>query len=128
MKFDVRLGTPLLLLLTVSATPAWAEWEKIGETNTQIIYLDRATVLTASAMRRVTLMHDLKQRGPGGEMSKRTIEEHDCAKNRVRGVSGSTHAGPMLGGRTLWSGRLTSEWLQIPSDSVAAATHKIVCG
>lgn len=119
---------PLLLLLAVLATPAWADWEKIGETNTQVIYIDRSTVLPASAMRKVTLMHDLKQRDPGGEMSKRTIEEHDCVRNRVRGVLGSTHTGPMLGGRTLWSGRLTSEWHQIPSGSVAATTHKIVCG
>src|SRR5712691_11427058 len=121
MRTRTGLNVPLLLLLAASATPAWAEWEKLGETNTQVIYIDRAIVQKTSSMRTVTLMHDLKQRGPGGEMSKRTIEEHDCVGNRVRRVSGSTHAGPMLGGRTLWSGRLTSEWHQIPPGSVAAS-------
>ena len=128
MKTRARLNVPLFLLLAASGTPAWAKWEKVGETNTQVIYIDRATVQKTSPMRKVTLMHDLKKRGPNGEMSKRTVEEHDCVRNRVRGVSGSTHAGPMLGGRILWSWRLTSEWHQIPPSSVAATAHKIVCG
>ena len=116
-----------MLLLTVAAAPVWAGWEKVGETNTRVVYIDPATVRKSGPMRRVTLMHDLKQRAPSGEMSKRTIEEHDCAGNRVRGLSGSTHSGPILDGQTLWSGRLTSEWHHIPPDSVAATAHGIVC-
>lgn len=128
MNTRTSLKVSLLFLLAAAATSARAEWEKVGETDTQVIYIDRATVRKTSQLRRITLMHDLKQRGPNGEMSKQTLEEHDCAGNRVRGVSGSTHAGPMLGGRTLWSGRLTSEWHQIPPASVAAVAHRIVCG
>ena len=127
MNTRALLNVSLLLLLTAAATSAQAEWEKVGETDTQVIYIERASVPKTGQLRRVTLMHDLKRRGPSGELSKRTVEEHDCAGNRVRGVSGSTHAGRMLGGRTLWSGRLTSEWHQIPPGSVAAAAHKIVC-
>ena len=100
----------------------------VGETDTQVIYFEPVGVAKTGQVRRVTLMHDLKQRGPSGEMSKRTVEEHDCTGNKVRGVSGSTHAGQMLGGRTLWSGRLTSEWHQIPPGTVAATVHKIICG
>lgn len=122
------LNVFLFLALALAAMSARAEWEKVGETETQVIYVERAGVKKTGQLRRVALMHDLKQRGPNGEMSKRTLEEHDCAGNRVRGMSGSTHAGPMLEGRTIWSGGLTSEWHQIPLGSVAATVHRIVCG
>lgn len=128
MTTRTRLNVSLFLLLAAVATSAQAEWQKVGETDTQVIYIEAAGVAKTGQRRRVTLMHDLKQRGPSGEMSKRTIEEHDCAGNKVRGVSGSTHAGPMLGGRTLWSGRLTSEWHEIPPGTVAATAHKFICG
>jgi len=118
----------LALMLVISVAPAWAEWVKVGETDTQVVYIDPATIRKVGQMRRVRLMHDLKQKTVGGVMSKGTLEEHDCAGNRVRGVSGSTHSGPRLRGKTLWSGSLTSEWHHIPPDSVAAAAHKIVCG
>lgn len=127
MRTRTRLDVSLFLLLAAAATSAQAEWQKMGETDTQVIYIEAAGVAKTGQLRRVTLMHDLKQRGRSGEMSKRTVEEHDCTGNKVRGVSGSTHAGPMLGGRTLWSGRLTSEWHQIPSGMVAATVHKFIC-
>src|SRR5882724_11813049 len=106
MRTHTRLNVSLFLLLAAAATSAQAEWQKVGESDTQVIYIEAPSAAKTAQLRRVTLMHDLKQRGLSGEMSKRTVEEHDCAGNKVRGVSGSTHAGPMLGGRTLWSGRL----------------------
>jgi len=128
MRTRTRLNVSIFLLLATAATSAQAEWQKVGETDTQVIYIEAAGGAKTGQLRRVTLMHDLKQRGPSGEMLKRTVEEHDCAANKVRGVSGSTHAGQMLGGRTLWSGRLTSEWHQIPPSTVAATVHKLICG
>ena len=128
IRTHVCRSASLLVLLAAATASAQAEWQKVGETDTQVIYFEAASVLRTGQLRRVTLMHDLKQRGPSGELSKRTVEEHDCVGNRVRGVSGSTHAGPILGGRTLWSGGLTSEWHQIPIGSGAATMHKFICG
>ena len=128
MRTRTRLNVPLFLLLAAAAASVQADWQKVGETDTLVIYIETTGVPKTGQLRRVTLMHDLKQRGPSGEMSKRTVEEHDCVGGKVRGMSGSTHAGPMLGGRTLWSGRLTSEWHQIPPSTVAATAHKFICG
>lgn len=117
----------LSALLLAVAAPGWAEWERVEETDTQVVYIDPATIRKIGQMRRVWLMHDLKKRAPDGDMSRRTFEEHDCVGKRVRGLSGSTHTGPKLGGQTLWSGPLSSDWHYIPRGSVAATVHRIIC-
>lgn len=117
----------LIFSLLFVPLSSWAAWDKVGETESQVIYIDTAGFPNGSQMRKVWLMHDLKERAPGGDMSRKTLEEHDCTGNRVRGISGSTHSGPKLSGKTIWSGPFSSEWHAIPPGSVAERAHKIIC-
>ena len=68
----------LAALLLLATIPAWAEWVRLGETDTAIHYLDPATIRKDSNLRRVWELQDLKVRLPDGELSRRTLFEYDC--------------------------------------------------
>ena len=118
----------ITLLLLIAATPAWAEWMKVSETNVTVHYIDIRTIIYIGQMRRVWVIQDLKKRDPDGELSMRMLNEYDCAEKRWRTLSLSTHSGPMAGGRSLVSGNIPSEWSYLPSGTTSGVLiHRIVC-
>ena len=117
----------LALLLMVTSVPAWAEWEKVGETDALVAYLDPATIRKIGEMRRVWAMQDLKKRHRNGEMSRRLFREYDCSKERFRLLSVSTHSGPMATKQTLVSLDAPGEWRYIPPGTSTAMGYSLIC-
>lgn len=87
--------------LMFAASPAWAEWVKVGRTDAAVHYVDPATVRKDGNLRQVWAMQDIVQSGDDDVRSIRTLQEYDCAQHRFRYLSLQAHSGPMAGGEIL---------------------------
>ena len=116
-----------LLLMTLAA-PAWAEWVKMGETDEAVFYLDPATIKRTAHRRRVWALEDYKHRSKSGGLSRRSLQEYDCARERFRNLSLSEHTERMASGAVLAAGTPVIEWDYITPRTVGAAKMKVVCG
>ena len=104
------------------APPARAAWVKVGETDDSVYYFDPATILKMGQLRRVWTLSDLKNREADGQMSRRALDEFDCAGERYRIISMSGHSEPMAGGQILFSGNPPEKWFK-----AGPAILKIIC-
>ena len=117
----------LTMLLMLAAAPAWSEWEKVGETDALVAYIDPATIRKTGHLRRVWAMQDLKKKQRNGEMSRRLLREYDCEKERFKLLSVSTHSGPMATKQTLVSTDEAGEWRYIAPGTSAAMGYRLIC-
>lgn len=117
----------LLCLLALVAVPAWAEWEKVSESDDTTFYIDPATVRKSGNFRKVWRMQDRKQLDKRGVMSRRMLTEYDCKEARDRTLSHSAHSEPMGKGSVLVAGQGSATWDFVPPDTPAADTLKRVC-
>ena len=118
---------PFLVMLTLLASSAWADWAKMGETDEGSFYIDTASMLREGHLRRVWELTDLKQRDEGGEMSRRTRVQYDCKRGRTQVLSISTHWEPMAAGATLLSVAREGLWKEVPPETAYAAAFKLLC-
>ena len=117
----------LACLLLAVATPARAEWTKVGETARQAYYINAATIHKVDQMPRVWVVQDLKQPAATGAMSRRALQEFDCAAERVRILSISEHAGPMADGEVIFLDNAEREWRQAAPGTFNEVVRRIVC-
>ena len=117
----------LCLLLTLAAAPAWAEWVKVSENVRSVYYIDPATIRRDGNLRRVWEIEDLKERGKGGEMSRRSLNEYDCKEERSRILSISAHSDPMAGGKTLLDYSEPGKWGYHPPETSGQEVMQFVC-
>jgi len=122
-KLLLTLLAPLLML----TGSAWAEWVRVSEADTAYAYIDPATIRKDGNLVKVWGIYDLKQRHKDGELSLRFRVEYDCKEERHRYLSVSEHSGAMASGTTLTTQIVSGQWRDIPPDSMAEATLKIVC-
>lgn len=115
-----------VLLLAISL-PSFAEWVKLAENVEMTFRIDLATILIDGNFRQVSELHDLKQRGKQGEMSRRVLMEYDCKGEQHRLLSLTTHSEPMAEGNVLISVSRASDWHTIVTGTSAAAILKRVC-
>lgn len=118
---------PFLVMLTLLASSAWADWAKMGETDEGSFYIDTASVLRDGHVRQVWELTDLKQRDEGGEMSRRIRVQYDCKRGRTQVLSISTHWEPMAAGATLLSVAREGLWREVPPETAYAAAFKLLC-
>ena len=117
----------LTLLLLVSAVQARADWEKVGETDAFVAYIDPSTIRNTGQMRRVWALQDLKKRHRNGELSRRLFREYDCSNEKFRLLAVSTHSGAMATKQTLVSLDTPGEWRYMPPGTSAAMAYNRVC-
>ena len=118
---------PFLVMLTLLASSAWADWAKMGETDEGSFYIDTASVLRDRHVRQVWELTDLKQRDEGGELSRRTRVQYDCKRGRTQVLSISTHWEPMAADATLLSVAREGLWKEVPPETAYAAAFKLLC-
>jgi hypothetical protein len=111
----------------IVATPALAEWVKVGRSDAAVHYVDPATVHRDGNLRRVWAMQDMVETSVGGVRSIRALQEYDCAETRFRFISIATHSGPMAGGAILARHELRDEWSARKGGTNASVIEKIVC-
>jgi hypothetical protein len=117
----------ILLIVGLCTGPAWAEWVQYSETNTDVFYLDPATIRKDGQFRKVWIVGDMKARDPDGALSHRVQREYDCENERYRLLAVSTYAGPMASGETLVSGSAAGSWMPILPNTPSESALKIVC-
>lgn len=82
----------LIPLLALGAAPAMAQWVKVDDKDNAIHYIDRATLTRSGDMRRVWVTQYVREKGPDGEISRRSLLEYDCAGRRFRYLSTARHS------------------------------------
>ncbi len=117
----------LLIALALLASTAWADWVPMGETDEGSFYIDPVSVLRNGHLRQVLELTDLRQRDEGGEMSRRTRVEYDCALGRTKVLSISTHQDPMAAGKTLVSVAREGLWKEVPPGTAYAVAFQKMC-
>lgn len=117
----------VMLLLLLAAAQARADWQKVGETDAFVAYIDPATIRKSGQMRKVWAMQDLKKRHANGELSRRLFREYDCTNEKFRLLAVSTHSGPMATKKILVSVDTPGEWRYMPPGTSAAMAYSLVC-
>ena len=89
------------------ASPSWAEWELIGTTDDEEVYIDMDTLRISNdlrmdnSLRRVWTLTNRSKKGRQGEMSLRILREIDCKQERIRVLSMTGFTGAMSNGSSL---------------------------
>jgi len=117
----------ILVILTLLATAAQADWVKVGETDEGSFHIDPDTIQADGPMRKVWELLDLNRRDEGGEMSRRLQLSYDCAQGRTKVLSLSTYWEPMAAGPTLFSVEREGLWKEVPQGTAYATAFKMVC-
>lgn len=119
----------VLLLLSLVASPALAEWVRNGSSSdgSTAFYYDPATIRVNGNMRLVWEVQDLKERAKEGGLSNRALWEYDCKEEQHRILSFSMYSGPMVTGNTLISDGKPGQWDYVPPRSADADMLKMVC-
>lgn len=125
MRIVLVLG--LALALALVAAPAWAGWLRVGETDKATHYLDSVTIRKHGNLRSVWEVQDLKQRDKQGVMSRRSLFEYDCNKERSRLLSFVGHSEPMAKGKVLFSDKEPDKWRDSEPETATATILKFLC-
>jgi len=126
-EYMKKLLLTLLVPLLLGTGSAWAEWVWVAESSIDDHYIDPATIRKDGNLVKVWEVNNLKQRHKDGELSRRARFEYDCKQERYRLLSFSFHSEAMAGGTTLISEIGSGQWRDVPPESMAEATSKIVC-
>ena len=118
----MRIG--LLVSLLVVAAPACADWVRVARTDAAVHYVDPSTVHKDGTLRTVWALQDMAHESPGGVMSIRALQEHDCAGQRFRYLEVSAHSAPMAGGWVLAAHEVRDAWSERQGPS---AIGRIAC-
>ena len=117
----------LTVALALAASPAWAEWLKMGEVPDAILYIDPSSIHEDGAFSTLLTLDELKMAGPGGELSMQFLREFDCRQKRVRVVDASAFSGSMATGRIL--GREGGgRWNSVAPGTTGEDILRFVCG
>ncbi|WP_143131472.1 surface-adhesin E family protein [Noviherbaspirillum humi] len=116
----------IFLLAALTVVPAWAAWTPVATHDAADIYVDPATIKTAGDTRRVWMLADFKERGPGGELSLRSYVEVDCSKHATRQLKGFGHEESMAQGKLVFNAFKPGNWAPV-AEGPGEAVVKAVC-
>lgn len=120
--------TALCVVCAAGLLPALAgAWTRIGETADVTLYVDRQSIEKEDNIRRVWELQDLKVADADGVMSRRYLNEYDCTYKMHRLSRVTSHAGPKLTGKKLFTVNETGYWRKIPPNGVFVLTYVAVC-
>ena len=116
----------LCFLLALVASPAWAAWVPVTESESgDSYYIDPATIRVNGNLRRIWILINQKVPHPDGELSARTLQEFDCKEDRLRILAGFSHSGPMATGKVLLTvDKPPLDWHHVPPSAVFATILK----
>lgn len=117
----------LIPLLALGAAPAMAQWVKVDDKDNAIHYIDRATLTRSGDMRRVWVTQYVREKGPDGEISRRSLLEYDCAGRRFRYLSIAKHSAksPVAQARPPENAQAKATYIPAPIDE--NTVQSVVC-
>ena len=117
----------ILLIAVLCAGPAYAGWEKVGESDEIVFYIDPQTIRKDGNYRRVWGIQELKSRGEDGEFSRRSQMEFDCKNETQRLLDISTYSEKMISGKAIFSSAVDRKPLPVLPGTASESMMKIVC-
>ena len=121
----------LLILVLVSAAPAWAQWTQVGDDAKALTYADPATIRSRDHAATMTILLDFKnaQRAPYGPeyLSQKLQQEFDCNGRRTRVLERASYAGQMGTEDMVAMHEEAEDWKSVTARSAAEELWKIAC-
>lgn len=119
------MKSKLVMLFLVFSSPAWAEWEFLGETDNSLFFFDSASIKKEGEIRRVWAVSNTNIKDKGA--SERHLLEYNCKKEQVRFLSRTKFSEPMALGEALEVGNDISNWIYVAPRTVHESLLKRVC-
>jgi len=121
------------LILLVTTTAVGAEWTRSGSSDSDIIYVDKATIRRIGNLVKMWDLTDYKtaQKTVDGKsfLSDKGLSEFDCKEGRKRILAFSLLSGQMGNGKVIYdNSNVRDEWEPILPGSVNEISWKIACG
>lgn len=125
-----RLFTAVIILM-LSASSAWADWQLLKETRDYILYIDPdSTQKNGSLVKAVSFQDFHKMQALAGHsyLAAKTLNEYDCAQKLLRQVEFSIFPENMGSGGALYTEDKVQEWLPVQAGSTAEMLWNRACG
>lgn len=120
--WSMALAVPALLW----SGAAWS-WNRLGQTEDVVLYLQRHSIEKEGTIHRVWEMQDLRKADADGVMSRRYLNEYDCQYKMHRIGQVTSFSGPKLSGRKLFEVEEFGYWRKIPPDGLFAVVYVWLC-
>jgi len=120
----------LITLMVLSHGPAYAEWESIGTTESETVYIDLDTIRRKGDRVKLWHLHDSKvvqTIGGSSVLSFKIQSEIDCPEERVRKLARLAYSGSMGGGKVVYKNTDEWKWEPIAPDSTDYYLSVVAC-
>ena len=105
---------------------AQADWVPFFDEAENAYFYDDKSVKREGALRNVTELMAYKK-PDGGDRSAKVQTQYDCAGQRRRVLSGSSHTGPRGDGETTFRIDTVSPWSPVSAQAPQKALHALLC-
>jgi hypothetical protein len=125
----------LFVVLMMTCSVSWAEWEYIGENDTHTDYFDKSTIRRNGRIAKMWILTDyLKVKTlPDGTKfkSKKVRRAYNCLEESITEISTILFSGSMGEGDVVWTGEnkeIEWNWMSVVPRSVGKVQFDIACG
>ena len=115
------------ILLFVLSLTAKAEWEKLEETPSAVIYIDHERIAKNAQFPTVWMLSDFKEKNKRGVLSTQVLNEFNCEEKMRRTIAFTSHKENMAGGKAIFKSLTAGSWHPISEDSVAFKMMHLAC-
>ena len=123
----ITLGITLLFSTLMFASPAYADWEEIGESDSGTYYVDFDRIRKNGEYVYYWDLSDLLKPDEDGDLSGKVYNQGDCKVLRYKRLSYSFHKQPMGEGSGNADSPPNPEWMYPPPNTPIEIMLKRVC-
>lgn len=119
----------VMLFLMLLCSNVWAEWQQLGENESETAYVDAIQKRDSNRVRMWGLF-DLKAPRAFGDMTYSSMKiqrEYHCRNKQSRVISMTAFAGSMGSGEMIYSNNTHYKWAAIQNGSVEEALWNVAC-
>ncbi len=125
----------LLVVLMMTCSVSWAEWELVDLNDEFYVFVDKSTIRKNGHIVRMWSMKNylLEQTNSSGSKyrSSKTLYVYNCKAEETALASIIQHAGEMGDGSAVWAGNRSErewEWAPVSPNSINQRLWEIACG
>lgn len=117
----------VLIFFFVLPLASKAEWEKLEETPSAVIYIDHERIAKNAQFPTIWMLSDFKERNKRGVISTQVLNEFNCEEKERRTIAFTSHKENMAAGKPIFKSLLAGKWHPISEDSVAFKMMQLAC-
>ncbi|WP_090630868.1 surface-adhesin E family protein [Nitrosomonas marina] len=123
----------IILMLALIASPVWAEWTQIAESNDKgafVVYADLTSAQRAGGRVKMWVLYDYEseQRASGTNfLSKKIRRDYNCREAGIRTLAFSLFSWNMEKGELLRSYNQPQQWKRVQPDSMKEVEWTVAC-